>query len=78
MGYIKCKDFKTVGQSGLWPQYSIPPALREASADVAGPLPRTKGPARAVFIDFSWTCDAAESKNLLEQAGKSRSLCTCM
>lgn len=78
MGYVKFKDFKTVGQSGLPPQYSIPPALREAVADVAGPLPCTKDLARAAFIDFSWTCDAAESRNLLEQEGKSRSPCTCV
>lgn len=54
MGYIKFKDFKTAGQPGFQPRYSIPPALMEVVADVAGPLPCTKGTVRAVFIDFSW------------------------
>jgi len=78
MGYIKFKDFKAAGQSGSRPRYSIPPALMEVAADRAGPLPCTKGTARAVFIDFSWTCNVAESKNLLEQMGKCRSPCTGM
>lgn len=78
MGYIKFKDFKTAGQPGFQPRYSIPPALMEVVADVAGPLPCTKGTVRAVFIDFSWTCNVAEYKNLLEHVGKSRSPCTGM
>lgn len=69
---------KTAGQSGYQPSHSIVPTLVNVTAEVAGSAPCMKGMGRTIFIDFIWTYDVAEHKNLLEQMDKAPSPITHM